>query len=128
MISGLLFIAIIVSCKPKSKFDVTDKMLTNVPDSVLAVDTMIAIMTDIHLAEAWAADNHPDSLNQDEQLKKYYAEIFAKHHIHALQYRSSYNYYTNEPVIMNHIYTKITERLNLLESENLNVSKSKKNE
>ncbi len=118
-IGCFLLTAVLFSCKPKSKFDLTDKMLENVPDSVLIVDSMINILADIHLAEAWATENKSDSLNSDQRLKLYYAAIFAEHHVKAERYRSSYAYYSNEPVLMNYIYTRVTEKLNLLESKNI---------
>ena len=114
---------ILSACKPKSAFEVTDDMINNVPDSVLAVDNMVLVMTDIHLAEALVQENKTDTIPQDIRLKEHYAYIFKLHNIDSKKYNSSYNYYSQNPVLMNHIYTKVVEQLNVLESKNLKVKK-----
>ncbi len=123
----MLFAAgILLSCKPDSDLEIRDAMMENVPDSVLAVDVMISVMTDIHLAESWSRLNKSDTIPQDDRLIIYYAQIFDMHDTDVRKYKSSYNYYSNEPVLMNYIYQKVTEKLNLLESENTNILKQDK--
>ena len=114
---------ILSACKPKSAFEVNDDMINNVPDSVLAVENMVLVMTDIHLAEALVQENKTDTIPQDIRLKEHYAYIFKLHNIDSKKYNSSYNYYSQNPVLMNHIYTKVVEQLNVLESKNLKVKK-----
>lgn len=122
----LIATGVLFSCKPKSDIEIRDAMIANVPDSVISVDDMIIVMTDIHLAESWAKINKADTIPSDERLKIYYAQIFEMHDTEIRKYQSSYYYYSNEPVLMNYIYQKITEKLNLLESENLNITKQNK--
>ncbi len=119
--TGILF-----SCKPESDLELRDGMLQNVPDSVLSVENMITVLTDIHLAESWVNINKSDTISKDDRLKQYYAQIFDLYDTNVKEYQSSYNYYSNEPVLMNYIYQKVTEKLNLLESENLNILKQNK--
>ena len=122
----LVFLAVLdTSCKPESEFDLTERMINNVPDSVLKVDKMIDVLVDIHLAEAMATENKTDSIPQEERLKMYYAQVFAIKKIDPKLFQRSYEYYVQEPVIMDHIFQKVTEKLNLLELEDLNVSKEK---
>ncbi len=121
----MISLAGLMACNPKSDFEMSDQLLSNIPDSVVNVDEMISIMTDIHLAEAWVIEQPNDSIPNDTKLSAYYADIFANHNISAQQYKSSFNFYTGEPVLMNYIYQKITEKLNLLESENRNLNKTK---
>jgi len=127
-----IFIAVLLvlasACKPKSEFEVDEAMLNSVPDSVLSVEQMISIMTDVHLAEAWAQENKKDTIPTDVRLKTYYATIFSMHQVEAEKYNSSFKYYANDPVLMNHIYTKVVEQLNIMESKQLKVKKSTTNE
>ncbi|MBK7038515.1 MAG: DUF4296 domain-containing protein [Bacteroidetes bacterium] len=123
----MLFAAgILSSCKPKSDLEIRDLMMQNVPDSVLPIENMIIVLTDIQLAESWVNINKTDTIPKDERLKIYYAQIFDIHETNVRKYQSSYNYYANEPVLMNYIYQKVTEKLNLLESENTNILKQNK--
>ncbi|MFI5172942.1 MAG: DUF4296 domain-containing protein [Chitinophagales bacterium] len=126
--SLVFFAGVFIACNPKSEFDYSDDMLKTIPDSVLSADKMIDILVDIQLAEALAIEDKADTIPQEERLKVFYAQIFAIHSIDAKLYQRSYAYYVQEPVIMDHIYQKVTEKLNLLELENLNVSKQNKNE
>jgi len=126
MIFMMLVSWILISCKPDSDLEIRDAMMENVPDSVLSVNNMINVMTDIHLAESWSRINKSDTIPQDGRLKMYYAQIFEMHNTDVKKYQSSYNYYSNEPVLMNYIYQEVTEKLNLLESENLNLLKQNK--
>ena len=123
----LIFIVVLIcltaACKPKSEFEISDAMIKNVPDTVIAVEPMIDIMTDIHLAEAWVQENKTDSIAPDIRLKQHYAEIYQLHDITDEAYKKSYKYYSANPVLMNYIYTKVVEQLNVMESQNLKVKK-----
>ncbi|HMZ90546.1 MAG TPA: DUF4296 domain-containing protein [Chitinophagales bacterium] len=114
------------ACKPKDPFVVNDQMLNSVPDSVIVVDSMINILTDIQLAEAYVNEMRSDSIPKEDRLKQYYSEIFSMHHIDGTSYKRSYDYYVGNPILMNHIYVKVTEKLNLMESEHATVKKNVK--
>ncbi len=124
---NLIFIVVLIcltaACKPKSEFEISDAMIKNVPDTVIAVEPMIDIMTDIHLAEAWVQENKTDSIAPDIRLKQHYAEIYQLHDITDEAYKKSYKYYSANPVLMNYIYTRVVEELNVMESQNLKVKK-----
>lgn len=114
-----------MACNPKSEFEVTDQDLSSVPDSVLKVETMIEVMTDIHLAEAWVIEQKNDSIANDVKLESYYAGIYSNYGISAQHYKSSFTYYAQHPALMNYIYIKVTEKLNLLESQNRHLGQPK---
>lgn len=114
------------ACKPKDPFAVTQQMIDNVPDSIIVVDSMVNIITDIQLAESFVNESRMDTVPKEDRLKQYYSEIFAMHHIKAADYQRSYDYYVADPVLMNHIYVKVTEKLNLMESEHATVKKKAK--
>lgn len=125
----ILSIALLVAaCKPDDKFSYNASMANAIPDSVLAFDSMVAVTLDIHLAEALVNESGPDSLSKDERLKIYYAQIFSIHHISSERYKRSYDYFVAHPVLMQEMYTRVTEKLNLMEAENAAVKKTKKDE
>ena len=116
------------SCKPEDKYVVSDAHLKNLPDSVIAFDTMVLITLDIHLAEAWVQEQKGDTLPKDERLKQYYGEIFGIHHVSSRRYKSSYQYYTQQPVLMQELYAEVSEKLTIMESQQPTLQKQKKNE
>lgn len=116
------------ACRPKERYVATGDMMRNIPDSVISFDSMVNITCDIHLAEALASESRQDSVPKDERLKVYYGEIFHLYNISSERYKRSYDYYVAHPVLMQEIYAKVTDKLNILESENATIKKSIKNE
>ena len=117
-----------VSCKPEDKYVIPKDQLADLPDSVIAFDTMVNITLDIHLAEALVQEQKGDTVPKDDRLKVYYSEIFGIHHVSSQRYNRSYQYYTQQPVLMQELYAKVTEKLTIMESEQPTLQKQKKNE
>lgn len=94
-------------------------MLNSVPDSVIAPDMMAKILTDVHLAESAVQEVHNDSarVNKSHLVAGYYADIFSLYQVDYAQFKSSYQYYTDNPLLMNYIYKEVTNNLSLLESK-----------
>ncbi len=127
---GIVFMlcACVAACKPDDPNTVTDSMIHNLPDSVIAFDSMVNITMDIHLAEAWVQENREDSIAKDERLKQYYAEIFGIYHISSDTYKKSYDYYVQNPVLMQELFAKVTEKLTIMESKQTTTKKNIPNE
>lgn len=121
MVCCLLLIA--SACRPKDRYVATDEMRNDIPDSVIAFDSMVDITLDIHLAEAWTNESKTDSLSKDERLKQYYGQIFGLHQVSSERYKRSYQYYVAHPILMQDIYTRVTEKLTILESEQSRIKK-----
>ena len=111
------------ACHPKDRYVVTDEMRNNIPDSVIAFDSMVGITLDIHLAEAWTNESKVDSIPKDDRLKHYYGEIFGLHKVSSERYKQSYQYYVAHPVLMQDLYAKVTEKLTIMESEQSRIKK-----
>lgn len=126
MIPMALFLA--VACRPKDKFAFSEEMLGSVPDTVINFETMVNITTDIHLAESWAQERGPDTIPKDMLLKQYYGEIFTIWQVTDAEYRRSYSWYVNQPILMQELYNRVTNKLNILESEQGTIKKPIKNE
>lgn len=94
-------------------------MLNDVPDTIIQVEPMVKILTDIHLVEANMQELKTDSMraHKNEIIASDYLKIMAMHHVDYEQFKSSYDYYSQHPLIMNYIYKEVTQRLSLLESK-----------
>jgi hypothetical protein len=90
-------------------------MLKNIPDSILQPDKMAEVFVDIHLAEASALALKTDSVHIDDLLNAYYPAILQHHNITRQQLEHSYTYYTVNPLIMDYVYKKVIDALNLAE-------------
>lgn len=79
---------------------------------------MTDILVDIHIVESIVQESQADSIrsNRDKILSGYYGHIMNKHGVTQEQFTSSYDYYTDHPLVLNYIYQKVTEQLNLMES------------
>jgi len=120
-ISGFFLLMAMFSCKPGNDFEFSPEKLNNIPDSLLQPEQMIEVLTNIHLAEAWAVEMKNDTVSKDIRLQQFYGEIFSKYNTTTEQYKASYNYYASDPPLMHYIYQKVTEKLNLLESKTRNI-------
>ncbi|MBP7399397.1 MAG: DUF4296 domain-containing protein [Chitinophagales bacterium] len=108
-----------MQCKPKSDLVFNKGMLNDVPDTIIQIGPMVKILADIHLAEATMQELKTDSMREhkNEIIASDYLKIMAMHHVEYEQFKSSYDYYSEHPLIMNYIYKEVTQRLSLLESK-----------
>ena len=91
------------------------KSAIKIPADVLAKDSMMNILMDIHIAEAGVKTLNPDSVAINN--KTYYQFIFKNHHISEEQFRNSLSFYTNNPELLVEIYSKMTEEMSKKETE-----------
>ncbi len=73
------------------------------------------IMMDIHLAESGVKTMNPDSVAINN--KTYYNFIFNKHHISEEHFTKSLNFYTDNPELLQEIYTKMIEEMSKNEAD-----------
>lgn len=99
-------------------------MLDDIPDTIIQVNDMINILTDVHLAESAAPVLKNDSINADVLIQSYYPMIFEHYEISQQKFKSSFQYYTEHPLILNYVYQKVIEQLNLMDSGNKTVNDS----
>jgi len=89
------------------------------PKSALTQEQMAAILTDVHIAESRVTKlqlkSSDSSLVVFEKLKK---EIWKKHKVDTLVYRSSYDYYMTHPKQMAQIYEKVNKKIEVQEKQN----------
>jgi Domain of unknown function (DUF4296) len=107
------------ACKPKSDLVFSQEMLQDIPDTVIGYEEMTDILVDIHIVESIVQESQVDSVrsNRDKILSGYYGHIMLKYGVTQEQFTSSYDYYTDHPLVLNYIYQRVTEQLNLMESK-----------
>ncbi len=114
----LLLISVLISCKPKSDLVFSERMLEEVPDSLINPDRMADILIDMQLAEAMLQEAKEDSVrkNKDNILEGYYGAIMEIHGVDQVVFKNSYDYYNAHPLVLHYIHQTMTERLSLMES------------
>ncbi len=102
----ILSVALLTSCS---------KSAIKIPSDVLAKDSMMFIMMDIHIAESGVKTMNPDSVAINN--KTYYDFIFKKHHVTEEQFRTSLTFYTENPELLQEIYAKMIEEMSKNEAD-----------
>lgn len=91
------------------------KSAIKIPSDIVPKDSMVFILMDIHIAEAGVKTLSADSVLIN--TNSYYDFIFKKHHISEEQYKKSLAFYTDNPILLQEIYTKMTEEMSKKETE-----------
>jgi len=87
------------------------------PPNLFTKDKMVAVMTDVQLAES--AINH-ERLHQRKKggfKELYYNQIFIEHNITAKDFKDNLNYYNTQPKLMEEILDKVLENINKIMGE-----------
>ncbi|MBW7844775.1 MAG: DUF4296 domain-containing protein [Bacteroidia bacterium] len=105
-----LFINLVlfVACAPKEN--------NVVPADVISQETMQQILTDMHLAEAMAARNQESADTVAARALGYYEKIYTKYKITESEFMKSYDFYTQHPVLLDSIYSKMIDELSIKEA------------
>lgn len=100
-----------------------DKKPVEIPAGVISRDSMIVILSDIHIAEAML---QLKNLTRNDSTKEiafgYYKSVFDKHKITAAEFERSFNFYVQQPEMMSGMYDSIITRLS---SRNLDTKVTK---
>ena len=88
------------------------------PADVIAPDSMVQIMADIHIADAVADQKFGTDKPNRGFTNAMYTRIYELHHITAAQYKASFTYYETHPAAMDKVYeqviTEISKRAALM--------------
>lgn len=101
-----LFSALLLlnACKTKPE-DVS------VPEDIIAEEQMIALMADMHIAEAYGYMLRLETEEKEEMQRREYSKIFALHGVDYGKFQVSYQWYMDHPVIFNRLYDDVIERV-----------------
>lgn len=110
-LTRVYFLAIffaLFSCKEK-----TEKL----PPGILSKDKMIAILTDVHIAEASPYGYALGTQQVNGIMANRYDDIMTKYGITYGEFKNSFDYYLAHPQEMDEIYQEIINKLSALEGK-----------
>ena len=86
----------------------------NTSKDILPKDSMILILTDMHLADADAQVRNLMLDSSRALLKSNYRIIFAHYRINQQRFKKSLNYYTQRPKELDEMYAQVVNNLSKL--------------
>ncbi|MFN7014069.1 MAG: DUF4296 domain-containing protein [Bacteroidia bacterium] len=107
-----LFIAILLfsSCS-------LEKKEISIPDYVITQDSMVHILADVHIQEAMMNQYSQEGRHMKMNPIKQYQLIFDKYNISKERYDSSYQFYLDNPSLLNKIYENVVIELTKKQAE-----------
>ncbi len=106
----ILFIFLILSCSLEQK-------KISIPDSIISQDSMVHILTDVHIQEAIMNQYSMEGRHMKINPLKQYQLIFDKYNISKERYDSSYQFYLDNPTLLNKIYENVVIELTKKQTE-----------
>ncbi|HTB30906.1 MAG TPA: DUF4296 domain-containing protein [Bacteroidia bacterium] len=88
----------------------------NIPKEYLTRDTMIEVITDVHLVQASQRLNIPID-TADTGTATSFNYVWKKHHITEVEYKRSLDFYSHNPSILDTIYEKVLNNLSQEKAE-----------
>jgi len=102
----ITILLIVFACNKKTKY--------NESNFIIPPDTMVNIIKDIHLAEAYIAYMQTTNSNTQNITINTYNNLLKKHNISKQQLDSNLKYYANNPILLKEIYQKVVNELNII--------------
>ncbi|HEY0896936.1 MAG TPA: DUF4296 domain-containing protein [Sphingobacteriaceae bacterium] len=102
LFSGLIFL---VSCTR-----------TETPAGLLEREKMIAVLTDVHMVEAYSG-TVMDADSMKQVLADYMNLVYQKHQTDSVQFRKSLKYYSRLPKELNQMYDQVVRNLETQQNE-----------
>jgi len=103
-ISAVLFSFYLFSCGSGNK--------VKLPTGIVQPDTMVAIVSDIHILQATTAMGFSTN-NSDTAVNQEYKGIWAKHHLTEESYNDNVKFYCEHPKMLDSVYEKVLNNLNM---------------
>ncbi|PWJ55274.1 uncharacterized protein DUF4296 [Dyadobacter jejuensis] len=89
-----------------------------VPSGTLSKEKMAGILADIHLAEARITKLQLKTVDSSAMVyEKLKLDIWKRHQVDTLQYRTSYEFYVTHPKLMKEVYEQVKKNLERREKE-----------
>jgi|TARA_B110000285_G_C15112469_1_gene611977 hypothetical protein len=92
-------------------FSCSEKKVEQLPEFLIAEDTLMNVLKDIHLLEGYIARNPKKSRSTDTLYQKGYQEIFNRYNIDEVRFKKTYKYYVLKPKELELMYDQIIEDL-----------------
>jgi hypothetical protein len=100
---AILLLYLLASCHGRTS--------AHVPDGIIPPDSMVAILTDVHLLQASIQLGY----FQDDTIttvQKAFKDLWKKHHVNEDDYNKSIKYYSYHPILLDPVYEKVMSNLN----------------
>ena len=103
----LIFFLVLYSCSTRVK----------VPEEFPQEDSMAVILADIYIMEATMGQSQQYMMRgNEEELLKFYKDIFIKHNITKQSYDTAFAWYSEHPELLSEVYDKVISIINERES------------
>lgn len=89
----------------------------SIPNYVISQDSMVHILVDVHIQEAMMNQYSQEGRHMKMNPVKQYQLIFDKYKISKERYDSSYQFYLDNPSLMNKIYESVVIELSKKQAE-----------
>lgn len=89
----------------------------SIPDYVITQDSMVHILADVHIQEAMMNQYSQEGRHMKMNPVKQYQLIFDKYKISKERYDSSYQFYLDNPSLLNKIYENVVIELTKMQAE-----------
>lgn len=94
-----------------------EKKEISIPNYVISQDSMVHILVDVHIQEAMMNQYSQEGRHMKMNPVKQYQLIFDKYKISKERYDSSYQFYLDNPSLMNKIYESVVIELSKKQAE-----------
>lgn len=112
---NILFFLLVIS----ASFGCTGDAEIVVPENVLSEEKMAAVLLDVHLAEASMNLNvNPQSIQKTSTDLK--VDILKKHNIDKKMFDESFQFYTENPALLNEVYQAVLNELSKMQAQVMN--------
>ncbi|MBL0309404.1 MAG: DUF4296 domain-containing protein [Bacteroidetes bacterium] len=91
--------------------------MPTIPATVIPMDQMVQIMSDIHIVDAVAAEKAQGGMNEENLTKQYMVQIFKNRGVTAEKFLSSFRFYENHPALFDKIYGEALEEMSRREAK-----------
>lgn len=97
-------------------FSCSSKKNIEIPEGILNIEQMTALLTDVHLTESTINLYQSKGNDITSYTKEQYALLFKKHKITEKQFEENVLFYSQQLDILDEIYAKILENLSKKQS------------
>ena len=94
-----------------------NRLKSTQPAAAISRDSMIAILVDIHVADAISDQKYGQDKPNKAFTNALYERIFQNHHISAAEYKASYKYYEDKPELLDKMYEQVITEISKKEAE-----------
>jgi len=85
--------------------------LPSVPDDVIAMKEMQAILLDMHITDAVAETKSQMGMSERLLTEEYHEQVFKNHKVSREKFLKSYKFYEANPKLLNKMYDEILDDL-----------------